>query len=64
VGGLLPTGRARHVWANEDTLEACRDELRSALEDWLLLGVYLRHDIPVLDGIDLNVRLDAEQVVV
>ena len=22
------------VWANEPTLEACRDELRSVLEDW------------------------------
>jgi predicted RNase H-like HicB family nuclease len=51
------------VWANEDTLEACRDELRSALEDWLLLGVYLHHEIPVLDGIDLNVRLDTEEIV-
>jgi predicted RNase H-like HicB family nuclease len=52
------------VWANEDTLEARREELRSALEDWLLLGVYLHHEIPVLDGIDLNVRLTAEEEVV
>jgi predicted RNase H-like HicB family nuclease len=51
------------VWANEDTLEACRDELRSALEDWLLLGIYLHHELPVLDEIDLNIRLNAEEIV-
>ena len=26
------------VWANEDTLEACREELRSAFEDWILFS--------------------------
>ena len=44
------------VWANEPTQEACRTELRSALEDWILLGVS-RHDLlPVIDGLDLNSR--------
>lgn len=42
------------VWANEETLEACRNELQEVLEDWVLLGLHLRHPIPVLDGIDLN----------
>jgi predicted RNase H-like HicB family nuclease len=42
------------VWANEPTLEACRTELQSALEDWILIGLHLNHEIPVLDGIDLN----------
>lgn len=27
------------VWANEDTLEACREQLQSALEDWILFRV-------------------------
>ena len=27
------------VWANEQTLEACREELQSALEDWILFRV-------------------------
>ena len=26
------------LWANEATLEACREELQSALEDWILVG--------------------------
>jgi predicted RNase H-like HicB family nuclease len=36
------------VWANESTLEACRPELQDALEDWILLGVSLNHDLPVV----------------
>ena len=27
------------VWANEKTLEECRDELRSALEDWIVFSL-------------------------
>ena len=41
-------------WAEAPTLEECRDELLSTLEDWLLLGLQLRHTLPVIDGIDLN----------
>lgn len=44
------------VWANADTLEACREELIEVLEDWLLIGLRLRHVLPVVDGIDLNVQ--------
>lgn len=36
------------------TLKECEDELRSTLEDWLLLGLKLGHTLPVIDGIDLN----------
>ena len=42
------------VWANEPTLDACRQELESVLEDWLLFGLHKALPIPVLDGIDLN----------
>jgi predicted RNase H-like HicB family nuclease len=48
------------VFANADTLEACRDELQDVLEDWILLGLHLQHHIPVLDGIDLNPRIQQE----
>lgn len=30
------------VWAHADSLEACREELKSALEDWLLFSLSLR----------------------
>lgn len=41
------------VWANADSLDACREELQSALEDWLLLGLRMRHELPVVAGINL-----------
>ncbi len=34
------------VWANAKNLEDCRDELREVLEDWLLLKVRDREEIP------------------
>ena len=42
------------VWAEGPTLELCREELRQALEGWVLLGLRLGHTLPVLAGIDLN----------
>ena len=29
-------------------------ELQEVLEDWILLGVSLNHDFPVVDGIELK----------
>ena len=42
------------VWANADTLEACRDELREVLEEWIILGLKMNHQITVIDVIELN----------
>ncbi|MGC7846342.1 type II toxin-antitoxin system HicB family antitoxin [Desulforudis sp. 1088] len=36
------------------TLRECENELRSTLEEWILLGLKLKHSLPVLGGIDLN----------
>jgi hypothetical protein len=36
------------------TLRQCEQELRSTLEDWILLGFHLGHTLPVVAGIDLN----------
>lgn len=41
------------VWAQADNLEACREELQSALEDWLVLGLRMGHKLPVVAGINL-----------
>jgi predicted RNase H-like HicB family nuclease len=49
------------VWSNADTLEACRDELEEVLQDWIMLGVYLHHELPVIDGIDPNLKVDAAE---
>ena len=36
------------------TLQECEAELRSTLEDWILVGLKLGHPLPVIGGIDLN----------
>ena len=50
--GRIP--ECKGVVAFGDTLRECEDELRSTLEDWILVGLKLGHPLPVLDGIDLN----------
>ena len=45
------------VWATGATEETCRAELREVLEDWLLIGLRLGHDIPPVDGITLSVAV-------
>ena len=44
------------VWAQAHTLEECQEELKSAIEDWLLFSLSRQYPIPVLDGIDLAIR--------
>ena len=44
------------VWANADTLEACREELREVLEEWIVLGLKMGHALPVIEGTSLSVR--------
>ncbi len=36
------------------TLSECQNELRSTLEDWILVGLRLGHPLPIVGGIDLN----------
>lgn len=41
------------VWAQSGNLESCREELQSALEDWLVLGLRMGHKLPIVAGIQL-----------
>jgi len=50
--GRIPS--CKGVIAFGKTLRECEDELRSALEDWVLVGLKLGHPFPVLSGYDLN----------
>lgn len=43
--GSIPTCRGVIAFAN--SLRECERELRSVLEDWLLLGLKLGHPLPV-----------------
>jgi len=42
------------VLAFGGTLRQCEENLRSTLEDWLLVGLKLGHALPIIDDIDLN----------
>ena len=50
--GEIP--KLKGVAAFGRSLRECENELRSALEDWILVGLKLGHRLPVLAGIDLN----------
>src|SRR6266550_7522455 len=52
--GEIP--KLKGVIAFGGSLRACEDELRSTLEDWILVGLRLGHTLPRLAGIDLNQR--------
>ncbi len=42
--------------------KACETELRSTLEDWILVGLKLGHPLPVIQQIDLNKEPSREPV--
>ena len=44
------------VWANGKTVEECRKELMEVLEEWLLLKIRDKDPIPVVKGIDINIK--------
>lgn len=51
-GGRVPP--CPGVVAFGPTLRACEEELRSVLEDWVLVGLKLGHRLPIVAGLDLN----------
>ncbi len=50
------------VIAFGETLRDCENELQSTLEDWILVGLKLGHELPVIDGFDLNREPDYESL--
>lgn len=44
------------VMTNATTLEDCRELLQDALEGWILLGLKLGHEMPVIAGITLSLQ--------
>ncbi|MBU1707697.1 type II toxin-antitoxin system HicB family antitoxin [bacterium] len=44
------------VYANKETLEACREELEEVLEEWILFRVSRQLPLPVIEGVELNIR--------
>jgi len=50
--GRIPA--CKGLFAFGVTLRVCEQELRSVLEDWILVAFRLKHPLPVIAGIDLN----------
>ena len=50
--GRIP--KCKGVIAFADSLRECEDQLRSTLEDWIILGLKMGHRLPVVRGINLN----------
>lgn len=44
------------VWANGKTVEECRKELMEVLEEWLVLKLRDGDPIPVVKGIEINIK--------
>ena len=44
------------VYANAGTLEACREELREVLEEWVLFRVHKNLPLPAIEGIELLIK--------
>ncbi|HEV7406727.1 MAG TPA: type II toxin-antitoxin system HicB family antitoxin [Chthoniobacteraceae bacterium] len=47
-------------WGDGDTLEECRENLRGALESWILAMVEHDARLPVINGLDFNPWKSAE----
>ena len=50
------------VIAFADTLCLCEEELRSTLEDWLLVGLKMGHPLPVIENLNLNQEPNRESL--
>ncbi|HEY9710390.1 MAG TPA: hypothetical protein V6D48_19440 [Oculatellaceae cyanobacterium] len=52
--GAIPG--ATGVWATGSTLEACRKELLEVLEEWVIVGIAMGHNLPEFDGVTIKVE--------
>jgi len=50
--GKIPS--CKGVVAFGTTLRECENELHSTLEDWVLVGLKLGHELPLLGNMNLN----------
>lgn len=58
--GRIPS--CHGVIAFAGSLRDCEKELRSILEDWIVLGLKMGHRLPNIGGINLNQRPHREQL--
>jgi len=44
------------VYANQETLESCREQLQEVLEEWVLFRISRNLDLPVVDGLKIEIK--------
>jgi len=44
------------VYANQATLESCREQLEEVLEEWVLFRVSRNLELPVVDGLKIEIK--------
>jgi len=44
------------LYATAPTLELCRDQLLSTLEDWVLFSIHKNIPLPSIDNLDLQIK--------
>ena len=44
------------VWANANTVEECRTELKEVLDEWLVLKIRDHDQIPEIEGIEIKIK--------
>lgn len=50
--GSIP--ECQGLWAEGPTLEECREELQSTLEDWIMIKLRHGDQFEVIGGVDIN----------
>jgi predicted RNase H-like HicB family nuclease len=48
------------VWTDADTLEECQSKLLEVAEEWTLMAYWLHSPLPIIGGIDPNLKMTAE----
>ena len=56
---LAEIPRFRGVWANGKTVEECRQELITVLEEWIVLKLRDRDPVPEIDGYKIEITEQA-----
>ena len=50
------------VWANAHSLEKCREELQSVLEDWILMGIRFGDHLPRVGRVQIRMPKSPRKV--
>ncbi len=44
------------VYANANSLEDCREQLKEVLEEWVLFRIYKNLILPQIEGVEIKIR--------